>query len=84
MKNRFPALLLVLAAICAGLICQAPLRAQNPEAASAWPYYYTGSYASWTVPQSGSYTITAFGASGGDAYVNADYHDYGGLAACRS
>lgn len=62
MKNRFPALPLALAAICAGLLCQAPLRAQAP----AWDFYYLGnSISSWTVPQSGNYTIRAYGTAGG-------------------
>ena len=57
----------VLAAICAGSFCQAPLQAQTP---TSWTFNYTQSIVSWTVPETGSYIITAYGAQGGGSYLN--------------
>ena len=57
----------VLAAICTGSFCQAPLQAQTP---TNWTFNYTQSIVSWTVPETGSYIITAYGAQGGGSYLN--------------
>jgi len=57
----------VLAAICAGSFCQGPLQAQTP---TSWTFNYTQSMVSWTVPETGSYIITAYGAQGGGSYLN--------------
>src|ERR1700691_4355506 len=40
---------------------------------------YTGAIVTWTAPTSGTYTITAVGAQGGEGYLDTDF--VGGLGA---
>ncbi|MFM8984423.1 MAG: hypothetical protein ACKOLA_16340, partial [Spartobacteria bacterium] len=63
MKKRLFSLPLILAAACAGPLCPAPLRAQ---VYTNWSFNYTGSIVTWSVPQGGTYTVTAHGAQGGN------------------
>ena len=42
--------------------CTPSLRAQT---SNAWDFTYTGSIVNWTVPISGYYDVTAYGAQGG-------------------
>ena len=67
MKKHLLRLPFVLAAICTGSFCQAPLQAQTP---TSWTFNYTQSIVSWTVPETGSYIITAYGAQGGGSYLS--------------
>ena len=67
MKKHLLRLPFVLAAICTGSFCQAPLQAQTP---TSWTFNYTQSIVSLTVPETGSYIITAYGAQGGGSYLS--------------
>ena len=56
------ALPLALFAGLAASFCTPSLRAQT---SNAWDFTYTGSIVTWTVPISGYYDVTAYGAQGG-------------------
>jgi autotransporter-associated beta strand protein len=65
MKKRFPSF--VLAAICAGLLCQAPLQAQFYP---TWTYTcFDDTIQTWNAPRAGNYSITARGGQGGFALL---------------
>ena len=63
MKNRYLSIPLLLAAMCTGPLCPTPLLGQAP---TNWSFNYSGSIVTWSVPQAGTYAISAAGAQGGN------------------
>ena len=69
---------LFVAIACFGFLLSTPYVGKSNAAVATVDFSFTGAQQTWTVPETGSYTIEAWGAQGGNAGYNGTISTYGG------
>lgn len=64
--------------VCFGFLLSTPFVGKSNAAVATVDFLFTGAQQTWTVPETGSYTIEAWGAQGGNAGYNGTISTYGG------
>ncbi len=77
-KQGFKYKKLCVAIACFGFLLSTPFVGKSNAAVATVDFSFTGAQQTWTVPETGSYTIEAWGAQGGNAGYNGTISTYGG------